>query len=159
MIRRHLLPAFFLACTLLTVQAFGTAVCTVDAAATAFGLYDSLSSSNDDTLGTITVRCTGNIGDPVNYNLALNAGQNGTFSNRVMDAGSSQLSYNLYIDAGRTNLWGDGTSGTSTLSGSYNLSSTSDTHTFTVYARAYGGQNTAAMSPGYTDTVMITLTY
>jgi spore coat protein U-like protein len=159
MTRRQTIPVLLLACTMLTARAFGTATCGVNAASTAFGVYDSLGNNNDDTLGSVTISCTGNIGDPVNYSLALSSGQSGSFASRTMSAGAAHLGYNLYLDAGHTTIWGDGTSGTSTASGSFNLAFTSDLTTVYVYGRVYGGQNSATVSPGYSDSIVITLTY
>jgi spore coat protein U-like protein len=159
MSRRATIPVLLAACLLLTAPAFGIAVCTVGPLTTAFGVYNSLGNNPSDTLTTITVSCTGNIGDPVNYTLALSTGQSGSFSNRVLSAGSAHLGYNLYLDSFHATVWGDGTGGSSTLSGGYNLSSTSQQTTFTVYGQINGGQNSATVSSGYSDSVVVTLTY
>jgi spore coat protein U-like protein len=146
----------FMACTLMTGRAFGAAVCSVNSTGTAFGTYDTISGSNKDVVGTISVTCTGTIGDAVSYNIALSPG-GGSFLTRDMQAGAAQLNYNLYSDGARLTVWGDGTGGTSTVSDSYSLPASSSTRQYTVYGRISAQTGPGAGS--YLDTVVITLTY
>jgi spore coat protein U-like protein len=143
---------------MLTAQAYGTASCSIASAATAFGNYNSLGSTNDPALGGVTITCTGSVNDPVNYTITLSSGQ-GSFSNRILEAGSAQLGYNLYLDSSHTTVWGDGTNGTSPLTGNFNLPYSPYSPTFTVYGQINGGQNSATASPGYADSLVVTLTY
>jgi spore coat protein U-like protein len=137
-------------------RASGAAVCSVSSTGTAFGVYDALSAVNKDVVGTISVTCSGSIGDPVNYSIALSPG-GGSFASRTMQAGSPQLNYNLYADGAHTAIWGDGTAGTSTVSDSYTLSASSSTHQYTVFGEIPG--QSGPVAGAYTDTVVITLTY
>ena len=146
-----------LACTVVTIRASGTAVCSVSSTGTAFGVFDTLSGSDKDVIGTISVTCTGNIGDAVNYVIALSPGGD-SFASRTMQAGGPQLTYNLYSDGAHTSVWGDGTGGTSTVSDSYSLPASSSTRQYTVYGRIPGAQSGAAAG-SYADTLVITLTY
>jgi spore coat protein U-like protein len=143
-------------CALLSARASAVAVCSVSSTGEAFGTYDTLTAANKDVVGTISVTCTGTIGDPVNYSIALSPGA-GSFGARTMQAGAAQLSYNLYSDGALTQIWGDGTGGTSTVSDSYSLAAASVTRQYTVYGRIPGQNGPVAGS--YADTLVITLTY
>jgi spore coat protein U-like protein len=143
-------------CALATRRASATVVCSVSSLGTAFGAYDTLSGSNKDVIGTISVTCTGLVGDAVNYSIALSPG-GGTFTSRKMLAGGSQLKYNLYSDGARLSIWGDGTGGTSTVSDSYSLPASSSTRNYTVYGEIPAQTNPTNGS--YMDTVVITVTY
>lgn len=72
---------------------------------------------------------------------------------------SYRLAYNLYVDAARTIPWGNGLSGTGTISDSYKIpGSGAETRNYTVYARAPARQ----LNPGggsYLDTITVTVTY
>ena len=146
-----------LACTLVSMRASGAVVCSVSSTGTAFGVFDTLSGSNKDVIGTISVTCSGNIGDAVNYVIALSPG-GGSFASRTMQAGAPQLSYNLFSDGAHTSVWGDGTGGTSTVSDSYSLPASSSTRQYTVFGRIPAGQS-GAVAGSYADSMVITLTY
>lgn len=153
---RHCLWMAIAFCALAASPAFATDVCSVASTGTAFGIYNTISASNENVVGNIAVTCTGSIGDAVSYTIALSPG-NGSFSSRTMLAGGAQLNYNLYSDGARLNIWGDGTGGTSTVSDSYTLPASSSTRMYTVY-----GEIPAQSGPtvgSYMDTVVITLNY
>lgn len=154
--RNLLFCLFWVSCTVVAPRAFATAVCSVGSTGTAFGTYDTLSGNYEDVVGTISVTCTGSVGDAVNYNIALSTG-NGSFTTRNMQAGSNQLNYNLYSDGSRLTVWGDGTGGTSTVSDSYTLPAATSTRQYTVYGRI--PTQTGPLAGSYLDTVVITLTY
>lgn len=137
--------------------AFGMPLCGVTSAGIAFGAMDGLPGTTKDTLGTITVICTGTIGEPVSYSIALGPAAGGT-APRTMQAGSRQLRYSLYLDAAHLSPWGDGTAGTSTISDSYKLPASSFTRQYTVYGRIPSGQN-RTLAGNYADTLTITLIY
>lgn len=138
------------------VRASATVLCDVSSTGTAFGGYDTLGAGSKDTIGTISVTCSGSIGEAVNYTIALGPGSGG-FMARTMLASGSQLQYNLYADGAHTAVWGDGTSGTTTVSDNYTLSSSTITRQYTVYGEIPGqsGPKTGV----YMDTLLITLTY
>jgi spore coat protein U-like protein len=123
------------------------AACTVTTTSVAFNPYDVFNTLNNDITGTLTVRC--NPGQA--YALSLSTGS-GTYASRKLVNGPYLLSYNLYTDAARTTIWGDGTAGTSTVSGN------AKNATHTVYGRIPARQN-ARMGSGYTDTIVVTVTY
>jgi spore coat protein U-like protein len=63
-----------IACAVFVTPAFGTVVCSVSSTGTAFGGYDTVGANAKDVVGTISVTCTGSIGDAVNYAIALSPG-------------------------------------------------------------------------------------
>jgi spore coat protein U-like protein len=74
-----------------------------------------------------------------------------------MQAGGSKVNYNLFTNGTHTAIWGDGTSGTATVSDSYTLSTTSTTRSYTVYGEIPAQYSSTVGS--YLDSVAITLTY
>jgi len=118
------------------------ASCTVNTTAVSFGMYwgDVPLSST----GTITVSCN----RPATTVVQLDNGQHvfAGFATRKMAATfPNKISYNLYTDPAHTNIWGDGTSGSLTVSGK-NL---------TIYGQMPAGQT---VTPGtYSDTVLVTV--
>lgn len=151
--KRLLALAAFL---LVIAPAFAQAArCTVSASPIAFGLYAPFSASPTDSTGTLTISCRGRVRT---YTVTLGAGLNsgGRFANRSLSSGSARLSYQLYSDAARTTVWGDGTGGTDTLSGSC-LGRTCSPGTLTVYARLPALQTAAPGS--YSDNVTVTIIY
>lgn len=133
------------ACLALPVPAFAV-TCTVTVVSVAFADYDVFATSATDTTGTVNVNC----GSSTTYAIALSAGF-GTFASRVMTGGSNQLDYNLFTDSQRLTVWGDGTSGSATVS------ATAAGGTYTVYGRIPARQNVPAGS--YSDTITVTVTY
>lgn len=138
---RSALGAVFL---LLATQA--QAVCTVSAPGLSFGNYDPFSALSLDGAGNIAVDCN------VPYSLSLSSGA-GSYAGRVMASGGNSLGYNLYLDAARTIIWGDGSSGSSTTSGSGGTGVVNHP----VYGRIPARQNVPAGS--YTDSIIVTLSF
>lgn len=159
--------ALLLACLLPALlhagRAQAAADCNATATGVAFGAYDPLVTTSDDSTGTITVTCTntGGGGTTVNYSIALSTGVSGTYSQRYMSAGTPKLNYNLYRDSARSLVWGNGSGGTSLITGSLTVGNGvgngTKSATYTVYGRAPAQQNAA---PGtYADSIVITLTF
>jgi spore coat protein U-like protein len=142
---------------LTAASALGAAVCEITTSGMAFGSYDAISEVHVDTLGTVTVTCTGNVGDSVNLQLSMSPG-NGSYVSRQMIAGALAMLYNLFTDASRTVVWGDGAGGTGIVSDSFTLDSSTVIKNYTVYGRIYGGQNQLT-AQSYSDTVAVTLSY
>ena len=137
------------------------ATCTVSATGIAFGTYIPSNASPTDRTGTVTVTCSAAL-QTVNYTVALNAGLNsgGSFANRRMKNGTSLLSYQIYSNSARTTVWGNGTGGSSTVSGSFNclVACTNTKRNHTAYGRLPALQWTA--SPGaHSDTITVTVTF
>ncbi|WP_167737579.1 Csu type fimbrial protein [Sphingomonas parva] len=146
-------PAFAqTASSSLDVSATVTANCTVTTSPIAFGAVNTLSSSNVDGTGGVTVTCTN--GTAWAASADAGSGTGATLGNRRMTAGSNQLSYNLYTDSGRSSVWGDGTGSTATVANT----GTGLAQDFTVYGRVAAGQ-TSVPAGSYSDTVAVTITY
>ena len=150
--KRPLMQLELLAWALLAlavVPAAHAAVCTVSTSGLNFGNYDVFSTLNDDVTGTINVDCDSG----TNYSILLSSGTSGTFSSRSMTNGTYVLGYNLFTDPTRLTIWGDGSSGTSTFSGS----GTGSNIGTPVYGRIPAGQN--AFVGTYNDVVVVTVTF
>ena len=135
----------------------GTAVCTVATSGVAFGSYNPLPGASADTNATISVTCSGTAGDTAAYTITINAGL-GSFSARKMVSGADNLTYNLYKDSGCTQVWGDGSGGTSTISDSVTLISSSLTTNYVVYSRIAGGQR-SAKAKTYSGSLLVTAVF
>lgn len=120
--------------------------CTVSAGGVAFGGYDVFSPSALDGAGTISVNCS----PGSSYSLGLSAG-GGSYGQRRLSNGPAALNYNLYTDASRSVVWGDGTNGTSTVSGD------GESVGHTVYGRIPPQQNVTTGS--YGDTIIVTVNF
>ena len=163
--RSHLalLCALAVPALLLAGRAQASADCNVTVGGVAFGLYDQLATTPDDSTGTVTVTCvnTGPANTRVNYSVALSSGASSAYSQRYMTAGTPRLNYNLYSDAARTIVWGNGTGGTSLITGTLAVGpgqgNGTKSATYTVYGRAPALQDAA---PGtYVDTIVLTLAF
>lgn len=149
------------ATTTFQVTATVVAGCTVSAADLAFGNYNSQATTATSANSTITLNCT----DGVPFTVALDAGQNAggasNFSARAMSdgtAGDPLLSYQLYSDSSHSTVWGDGTNGSSTVSGTGTGPGSSNAIIETVYGQIPAGQTVLAGS--YVDNpVNVTVTY
>lgn len=133
------------ACLALPVLADAT-TCTVSVTGVAFGSYDVFSTQDSETTGSVGVSCDSSD----TYTISLSSGF-GTYTARVMTSGSSQLDYNLFTDPQRLTVWGDGTSGTATVS------ATGTGGTYPVYGLITAKQNVPVGN--YSDTITVTVTY
>lgn len=122
------------------------ATCTLGIQGVSFGNYDFLSSQNLDGVGNVSVTCDVS----TSYTIALSPGT-GTYALRLLSNGSYQLTYNLYTDAAHTTVWGDGSSGSSIVSGSGTSAG------YSAYGSIPAGQNPYAGS--YSDAITVTLTF
>jgi spore coat protein U-like protein len=109
---------------------------------------------------TVNVNCTK--GTP--FTVALNVGTTPgtTFAQRLLQNGttgdSDTLQYNLYTSTSYASIWGDGTSGTSTVAGTGVGALTSVAET--VYGQLVDSVANQNVSPGtYTDTITVTVTF
>jgi spore coat protein U-like protein len=136
----------------LNVSATVTANCTVSTSALAFGNVNTLSGSNVDGAGGISVTCTN--GTDWSASAGVGSGAGADFTARQMTAGADLLSYNLYTDASRSTVWGDGTGATSTIDDT----GTGSVQNVSIYGRVGSGQ-TSAPAGSYADTVAVTVTY
>lgn len=136
---------------LLVAPGLTHAACSVNSTSGAFGAYSLFNVAPTDTAGTIRVSCdTTTLG----YTLLLSPGGAGSYSPRKLAGGAYTLAYNLYADALRSLVWGDGSGGTTTVSGAFALPGAID---HAVYGRVPAQQNVAAGA--YTDTITVTLNF
>lgn len=123
--------------------------CTIAAANITFATQSTLSKAVTGN-STLTVQCTKNDA----FRISLSGGLLGTVTARVMTGlTTSRVSYQLYLDSGYSTIWGDGTSGTSQLTGI----GTGVVQAVPIYARV---PTQATPAPGvYTDTVTATIQF
>ncbi len=135
--------------------------CTVSGSTLNFGNYNPLSGSTVRINSAITISCSQTVGgSTVNYTIALSTGASNSYATRTLLNGVHSLNYNLYTSSSYGTVWGDGSGGSSTVSGSGNLALLGGTftNTATVYGQIPALQTTVI--PGaYSDTITITLTY
>jgi spore coat protein U-like protein len=131
--------------------------CAVSASTLDFGVADTLERRPTRATSTISLRCTSG----VEYSIALDAGTAGgaTVADRRMtrDGGAETLAYGLYTDATRRRVWGDGSSGSQTVSGTG--SGTQRTESHTVYGELELGRQDEPTSGQYRDTITVTVTF
>lgn len=136
--------------------AAGNLSCSVTTPATlSFGAYGT---TNDLTVPmTMTVSC-GGFGqtNSVNYVLSASAGT-GSYSGRQLLNGGNIITYNLFTTSGETAIWGDGSSGTLTLTGT--VTKQAPSVNVTIYGLIRGGQNVVPGSYATTTNINVTLTY
>jgi spore coat protein U-like protein len=137
--------------------------CTVSAVGVNFGVYDPFITSPDDSVGEITVTCT-HVSGPatdVRYTLTLSTGSSGSYVPRRMRAGSGLLGYNLWSDAARSSIWGNGSSGTVTITGSMKVGPGVGNGVRSVVHPIYGRIPALqdAAEGDYLDSIVATLTY
>ena len=151
--RRFAVPA-----ALLVVCVPGTAwaaskntSCTVSATPVAFGSFNPFGATVTST-GTITVACSSGSKNAT-YTIALSTGNSGSFATRQTSTSMPYLSYNLYTTSGYTSIWGDGTGGSVTVTGT----DTTATNNYTVYGQLPTPQGVTPQ--GYTDNITVTVTY
>lgn len=130
--------------------------CTVTATSVSFGTYDPLSSADDDSTGSVRVRCTLLLAIAGSFRVSLSTGSSGDYTGRTLRNGSNELLYNLYTSTARNQVWGNGTGGSAQVTQSFSGLLVID-RTLTVYGRIEGGQNVP--SGAYSDTILVTVTY
>ena len=144
-----------LALIALAHPAFAALNCTVSVPSVNFGAYDTKNSDSSAT--TVTITCGGwGSTKSVSYTLSASSGP-GSYANRQMVSGSHVISYNLYTNSAHSAIWGDGTSGTATYSGT--ITNTNSTATVTVYGLINGGQNVVPGAYATSAPITVSLTW
>ena len=113
----------------------------------AFGNYTGAQINQPNT---ISFQCTA--GDSLVF--ALNSGNTGTFTNRVMVNGSNNLNYNIYTSSALTTVWGDGTGSTATVAST----ATGAVQNLTAYGSVSANQMSVPAG-NYLDSITVTLIY
>lgn len=132
--------------TALGLLAPGALACTVTTAGISFGAYDPFSAAPLDAAGTLTVDCASA------FTLTLSPGT-GSYASRTLGSSAHILNYNLYTDSAHTQVWGDGSSGTSSVGGSGSATAVD----YPVYGRIPAHQNVGAGS--YGDSIVVTISF
>jgi spore coat protein U-like protein len=148
-------------CFLGTGNALAAWSCSISVTPLSFGTYDVFSATPDDSTATLSVTCT-QVSAPVGnlpVTASLSQGSSGSYATRRMTSGVNLLSYNMYANATRTTIFGDGTAGTSTISGTFPFTAVGQnvTGTGTIYGRIPAGQDVAVGS--YSDSIVATVTW
>lgn len=137
------------------------ASCAITSPALNFGSYDPLAASNHDSTAVVNVSCTRTVtpSETVNYTLTSSIGSGLTYATRRMLNGAEILNYNVYRNAARTQVWGNGTGGSFSITGSFILNNSNPTRNrnHTIYGRIPPLQDATAGS--YSDTLVVTLTF
>ena len=127
--------------------------CTISTVAVNFGIYDPLSVTANTATGTVSLSCT--LGLLSTWTVALGTGNSSNFAPRLLVNGSQSLTYNLYTSAAYSTVWGDGSGGTGTMSGTQVVGTTNVS--YTVYGRIPARQDMGAGT--YLDTIVVTVSY
>ncbi len=136
----------------IAVSATVTSNCTLSTSALAFGNVSTLSGTNVDATGGITVTCTNGTAWSAAANAGLGSGA--SMLTRRMTAGANTLAYTLYTSSSYGTVWGDGTGTTGRITNT----GTGTSQAITIYGRIPAGQ--ASVPAGdYFDTVAVTVTY
>jgi spore coat protein U-like protein len=149
--------ALLIAAAGLSQQALAANVnCTVTPTTLNFGSYNTTSDLSMSMTMTVSCGGWGSQTNSVSYVLSASAGS-GSYSGRQMLSGGNLITYNLYTTSGETTIWGDGTGGTVTLTGT--VTKQNPSVNVTIYGLIRGGQNVAPGSYSTTTAVNVTLTY
>jgi spore coat protein U-like protein len=154
--------ALALAASVAMLPCMAATTCTTTATGVAFGLYNPLTGTPNNTTGSVSVRCQ-LVDDNfarVNYTVVLSTGASNSFVNRTLRSGANPLNYNLYTDAAHTQIWGNGGGATAAPTGRINLFWFAPTaqNDLTIYGSIPTAQYNVV--PGsYTDTIVVTVTY
>jgi spore coat protein U-like protein len=118
--------------------------------------YDVFSLTPAYSTGIVAVSCSSPDRHPLPVNISINSGGSGTFNPRQMRAatGTDRLNYYLFTNASRTVIWGDGTSGTSTVT---NMVTRNVPWNATIFGMLPPRQNLSAGS--YSDTLLVTVSW
>jgi len=168
--RRHAgtMPRTASAAALLALGLAGVAdagtLCGVETLGVAFGTYEIVLPTPNDSNGTIDLVCSylptpG--GPPPLIAVYFNAGSSGVMTDRRMNSASDTLRYNLYTDPAHTQIWGDGTGGTSFQSAEIRVGpgvgNATRSETFTIYGRIPPRQSVDTGT--YSDTIVVTVEF
>jgi spore coat protein U-like protein len=131
--------------------------CNVTATGLSFGGYDALSPIATSATADIGVTCnlkSTNKNAPLTVTVSVNAGNSGSFSQRVMASvsGGYVLNYNLYMDAAGSIIWGDGSGGSNNQVVNVTKESPFNAK---IYGKISPGQNVPAGS--YSDAITVTV--
>ncbi len=122
-----------------------------------FGTHDVFSPSPTDANSTLRVQCIQLQGATITVSLDQGLYSGGTFFPRRMLSGTSTMQYNIFSDGQGGTVWGDGSSGTATVSRTLNPTDNMQSFDLILYGRIPAGQNLP--SGAYNDSVNVTITF
>ena len=133
-----------------TVSATVTNNCTIGATNLSFGTAGVI-GAGINAAGSLSVTCTN--GDA--WRISLNGGGSGNVAARVMQrqGGGGSVGYQLYADSARSLPWGDGTGGTTRVTGT----GTGLAQAVPVYGRV--PSQSTPMPGSYSDTITATIEF
>ncbi|HEY2187876.1 MAG TPA: spore coat protein U domain-containing protein [Caldimonas sp.] len=135
--------------------------CSVSAATHAFGAYDTINAKPGTSAITVTCTHTNSPAVRFNYSIALSIGP-GSYAGRQMVGTGDTLVYNLYTSVAHTTVWGDGTSGSAVVAGSFNVpggAGRSGSDVQTVFGLIGAPQNVLPGSYATASPITVTVTY
>lgn len=148
----------------LAPEARAQVACELDVAPMSFGIYDTLSPAGSQVTGSVTVTCRlldPNAAERISYSIALGPGS-GSYARRTMRAAGTPetLGYNIHLrSVSPATVWGDGTGGTVTASGSMTINKNSDRRPL-VLPLIGATPPLQSVAPGmYADTLTVTVTW
>jgi spore coat protein U-like protein len=127
--------------------------CVISLPPFSFGNYLPIDTAPLDVTGQIGVRCEGS---PGTFVAKISPGGSGTFAQRQMLSGAFRLNYNFYVNPSRTVVWGDGTGGTQTASGTKPIAGQQN-FTLPIYGRVFPRQSVGAGA--YRDDMLVTIVF
>lgn len=136
------------------------ASCSITSPTLDFGSYDPLFGTADDSTAVIQVSCVRTVSpsETANYTLTSSVGNGTSYATRYMLKGVEHLTYNVYRNTGRSQIWGNGASGSFTITGSFTLNNnTTRNRNHTLYGRIPALQDITAGT--YNDTLVTTVTF
>jgi spore coat protein U-like protein len=143
----------FLALGILANPAYAI-TCTVTTTSVNFGNYTTTTATPNDSVGTVTTKCSNNGQTSIATDISLSTGF-GTYAQRKMKSGSNLLNYNLYTNASRATVW------TNVVPpeghANYQVNTTPIDKIFSVFGRIPALQNVPIGT--YTDTITVTVNY
>lgn len=154
-------PALFAVLAAFAAPSALAASCTLTLSGMTFGSYDVLTPTALDSVSTLNVACTRTLfpSERVDYTLTASVGSGASYASRSMAQGAERLGYNLYRNTARTQIWGNGTGGSSVITGTHTLNNGNPNRNrnHSIYGRIPALQNVAAGN--YLDTLAVTLTF
>ncbi|MGA8050165.1 MAG: spore coat protein U domain-containing protein [Burkholderiales bacterium] len=148
-----------------TPQAHAAITCTASNTTINFGSFNVLSGATKAAVGGMRVTCV-SVAVPattVTYNISL---ATSPAQQMAPPSGPDRVTYQLYLDAGHSQVWGDGTAGTLTITGTLLVPSNGRARSGRINYYGLitpGGQDVSAASPApppttYRQTMVVTVT-
>lgn len=154
---RGLAGLVFMSALALPAMVRAAPTCTVTTTGINFGVMNFQNLADVDSTGTVEIACNN---PNISYAVLISSGA-GTYAQRRMSANGHGLGYNIFTSSAYTSVWGDGTGGSITVSGtvSSNTNGQNNRGLHTLYGRIPLASIREAYSASYTDVLSVTITY